>query len=304
MRLLLPIPLFLFAFMACNSSEPSNFVGGDPERQDKAKEVGSETQPAANKAYAVAEQMPEFKATQVSNPTVDEADKIPSQIIKNADIRFQVEELSKSTTAVQQAVKEAGGYISSSNETRGGRLSVSISIRVPYPQFEKLLDELMKQSVFTNTKNITSEDVTEQFIDIQARLKTKKEAEQRYLEILRQAKTVKEILEVETQLRQIREETEAQEGRLKFLKDRVKYSTIALEMYQPMPYQSEPEIGFFSKLTSGIRKGWVALLDFAVGMVSLWPFWLMLAGLAYLIRRWRRSYKAKTATGAQTGMAS
>jgi hypothetical protein len=291
---LLSIPLFLFAFVACNFSEPSHFVGGDSASSDKAKAVTSESEEETTQAYAMVEQMPEFKANQVSNPTVDEAEKIPSQIIKNADVRFQVEELSKSMQAVQRMVKEAGGYISSSNTTRNNReSSEAMSIRVPYPQFEKLLDELIKQSVFTNNKTITSEDVTEQFIDIQARLKNKKQAEQRYLEILRQAKTVKEILEVETQLRQIREETEAQEGRLKYLKDRVKYSTIALEMYQPIGYQAEPEISFFSKIASSISKGWFTLLDFTVAMVSLWPFWIMLAALFYIVQRWRRSHQAK-----------
>ena len=75
-------------------------------------------------------------------------------------------------------------------------------------------------------------DVTEEYTDVVIRLKNKKEAEKRFLEILKQTKTIKEILDVEEHLREIREEIESKEGRLKFLNDQVSYSTINLSIYQ------------------------------------------------------------------------
>jgi len=69
------------------------------------------------------------------------------------------------------------------------------------------------------------------------------------------ARTVKDVLTVEEQLRMVREEIEAQEGRLKFLRDQVRYSTITLVMYKPVPYEGEPAIGFFSQFIDGIRQG-------------------------------------------------
>ena len=261
---------------------------------DLAPLSSSNEEVSADSEVALLEsQAPSPSISPVANPVVAQ-DKIATQIIKNANVRFQVAELAKSVQAVEQAVKEAGGYVSSSQEARGnGELSANVAIRVPYDGFEKLLDDLIRQSTFVNVNNITSEDVTEQFVDIQARLKTKREAEQRYREILRQARTVKEVLEVEEQLRTIREEVEAQEGRLKFLGDQVRYSTIRLEMYQPIAYQSEPEIGFLSQLFRGISQGWSGFLTFVVGLVRIWPFLLLLAGVTWLVRRWLGSRQVR-----------
>lgn len=255
--------MLIFACPACRESGPSHFQGGNSENE--AKEVTDEIAmeaPAAQKSLALEEDgaSPSPVASQVANPSLNEAEKIPALIIKNADIRFQVEDLERSIQAVQKAVSQSGGYVAAASETRGGELSANLSLRVPAAQFEKLLDEVLKQSTFLTSKNITSEDVTEQFVDIQARLKTKKEAEQRYLEILKMARTVNDVLTVEEQLRMVREEIEAQEGRLKFLRDRVRYSTINLVMYKPVPYEGEPAIGFFRQLVEGIRQGWTSTL--------------------------------------------
>ncbi|MBC7923972.1 MAG: DUF4349 domain-containing protein [Ferruginibacter sp.] len=292
MRPFVLLALFSFVLPACNQAGPSHFQGGNPENSENtasapaARTAAKEKQSADSESASLVLSNAPPSASLVANPSLAQ-DKIATQIIKHANVRFQVAELAKSMQAVGQAVKGAGGYVSSSEEARGnGELSANVAIRVPYDQFEKLLDDLVRQSTFLNTKSITSEDVTEQFVDIQTRLKTKKEAEQRYREILKQARTVKEVLEVEEQLRTIREEVEAQEGRLKFLGDQVRYSTIRLEMYQPIAYQSEPEIGFLSQLFRGIGQGWSGFLTFVVGLVSIWPFLLLLAGGGWLVRRW------------------
>jgi hypothetical protein len=101
------------------------------------------------------------------------------------------------------------------------------------------------------------------------------------------ARTVKDVLTVEEQLRIVREEIEAQEGRLQFLRDQVRYSTITLVMYKPVLYEGEPAIGFFSQLIEGVRQGWSNLLSVVVAMASFWPLWLLLAGAWVLVRKWK-----------------
>jgi hypothetical protein len=150
----------------------------------------------------------------------------------------------------------------------------------------------MSESVYTNSKNITAEDVTSQFVDIEARLKTKKEVELRYTALLREAKKVSDILEVENNLRTIREEIESQEGQLKYLKDQVSYSTINLSIYQKLDYSPEPELGFFSKIKEAFVNGWRGLISFFVGLVSIWPFIVIFSVVGfYLIKRWRNRKK-------------
>jgi len=114
---------------------------------------------------------------------------------------------------ILESVDKYEGYIASDEEYKyKGGISNTIVIRVPAENFDELLADATKGVSKFDSKNITVKDVTEEFLDIQARLKTKKELENRYLELLKKAKSVPEILEVERQLGQLRADIESIEG--------------------------------------------------------------------------------------------
>ncbi len=94
-------------------------------------------------------------------------------------------------------------------------------IRVSNSDFENLLQEVSSDVKYFDQKEISSEDVTEQFIDIEARLKAKKELENCYLELLKKANKISEILEIEKELVVIREEIESKQGQLNYLQNKV-----------------------------------------------------------------------------------
>ncbi len=216
--------------------------------------------------------------------------KAATQIIKNAHVQFQVKELELSHQKIATLLKQYAAYFGSDNKaTSSYQIESNLVIRVPAAQFDKLMEELMRESIYTNYKNITAEDVTAQFVDIQARLKTKKEVEQRYIALLKQSNKVADILEVEDKLRVIREEIEAAEGRLKLLKDQVGYSTITLNMYQKLDYTPEPETGFFSNLKEAFVRGWRSLVDLLIVLVRVWPFVIIWGiGMVFVYRRYMR----------------
>jgi hypothetical protein len=211
------------------------------------------------------------------------------KIVRNADIRFQVEDYKKSTAAIDKVVKDSGGYISSSREDNNNYgLSTTMTIRVNSPKFDVLINELLKEAKFLNYKNINADDITARFVDTEARLKTKKEVEKRYIDILKQAKTIEEILRVEDQLGNIREEIEAKEGQLKLMNDQVSYSTISLQYYESVEAVAQEEDGFFVRIKKGIKTGWEVLVGFIVGVFYVWPL-LLIAGLGvFFFRRWRK----------------
>jgi hypothetical protein len=212
------------------------------------------------------------------------------EVIRKANYRMQVNDMEKSQEALEQAVSAHRGYVSNASLVSDRhQVENTVTIRVPSESFEALLKEIGKQAVYTHHRNIQSEEVSAEFVDIRSRLKTKQEVEQRYIDILRnKAKTVEEVLKAEEQIRVIREEIEAKTGRLNYLTDQVRYSTIQLEMYQLIPFQPAPEPtepGFFTQFIEAFQVGWQTLLTILLFAVRVWPLLLIVAA-GWWFRRW------------------
>ncbi len=223
--------------------------------------------------------------------------KIPSKIIKEGNASIEVGEYAAVMVQVKAVIEKYEGYIANEDEENNHyRTSNSLVIKVLNDRFEEALNELTALGDKVDYKRVNADDVTEEFVDIQARIKTKRAVEQRYVEILQQAKTIDEILEVEDHLRVIREELESIEGRLKYLDERVKYSTIHLTVYQTYDYASTPySPDFGDKMGDAFGGGWEGFLMVLVGIVYLWPFVLLLIVLLFLLRRWRKKRRARKA---------
>lgn len=217
-------------------------------------------------------------------------EKIARQIIKTANYRIQVKDVNASSRNATNLATKHGGYVSDSELTNSSyETTNTLTIRVPATRFDSLLDDLGSEAIFTQYKRINSQDVTEEYVDITTRLKTKIAVRDRYVDILRtKAKTVKDVLDAEEQIRIIQEEIEAKEGRLRYLKDQVGMSTIRLELYQEIEFRPEPSAfreSFWVKLVSGLKNGWELMQGLVIGLVSIWPL-LLLFGLFLWKRRW------------------
>lgn len=205
---------------------------------------------------------------------------IERKLIKEGRVEFEVVDVNATRETIFKAVNKYKGYVSSDQEFKSpGRKSNTIIIRVPAGQFDDLLKEATQGVEKFESKTINVKDVTEEFLDIQARLKTKKELEQRYINLLKKAKNVNEILQIEKQIGQLRSDIEAIEGRLNYLRDRVSFSTLTMLFYEYKPISNET--GFGQKFKNAFRNGWDNLIWFFVGLSNIWPF--ILIGLAAII---------------------
>jgi hypothetical protein len=224
-----------------------------------------------------------------SDPSSTEAKSLSteSKIIKTARLEFQVADLKKSKEKISNLVSAEKGYVSNLEESDDRtRIQDSFTIRVPAGSFDRLVENILKEGSYVSSSKIERKDVTEEFLDLKARMETKKALEARYREVLHQAKGVEDILKVESALGSLREEIEAKEGRLKYLAHQAEYSTILALAYQTLPYTSPPKSegeGFFSRLASSLVNGWTGLVDFAIGLVTIWPALIIIGGGAYLI---------------------
>lgn len=211
----------------------------------------------------------------------------PLKIIYSARIKYQIKELSESEKNIKELVKKMGGYISNSSQIKeNNEKRLDLVIRIPVAQFDKFIAGSETESIFTEYKNISSEDVTEEFYHNELRIKSKKEAYEKYLAILKKAKNVKEVLEVEEQIRIIQEEIEAKQGRQKFINNRVAYSTINLNLYEVLPSESAPDLPFFIKIWQNFSSGSTAFANMFISIFYLLPFIIFLAIVGFGLRYW------------------
>jgi hypothetical protein len=220
--------------------------------------------------------------------------KISEKIKKTAEINITVDDYKKARIEIVKIVKIGNAYIGSENEQNTTySITNNMVVRVLNKDFDSMVNKLLTVASNVNSKNIFAEDVTAQFIDIQSRLKSKKEIEKRYLDILTKASKVTDILEIEKKLGEIREEIEAKEGQLKYLSDQVNYSTINLNFHQEFEYTPIDKPGFFGRIGNAFGNGWSGFLSFLVGLIYAWPLWIILGSGTYLLVKFIRRKNKK-----------
>lgn len=217
-------------------------------------------------------------------------------LIRKAVLRFEVKKYEDARKRILDIIKASNAYVANERESKSEcQISNSMIIRVPQSSFDNLIDSIVFQCKNLDERSINVDDVTEEYVDTDSRLKAKREIENRYLEILKKAQNVKDILEVEQKLGGIREEIESAEGRLKYLSHQVFFSSIDLTFYQNKNIIPGQRIGLFSRTLSAFINGWNGLIEFLIGLVSIWPFLIILAGATVITFRLIKKIKKKGA---------
>lgn len=209
------------------------------------------------------------------------------KLIKTGNLEFQTSDLGRTYQRIRQAAKTYAGFLSNeSTSNEYDRIVQHLTIRVPSRNFDQLVDAVSKGVEHFDVRNIEAVDVTEEFVDAEARLKTKKQVEQRYQDLLKRAGKISEILDIERQIGELRAEIESIEGRLRYLRNRVDYSTLDLSFYKKMAEHRVVEENRFGR---AFRNGWDGLVGFALGLTSIWPFLIIMGVVGYFAwRKWRR----------------
>lgn len=212
------------------------------------------------------------------------------KIIKSANVRYKVKEVKAATENIKQLARTYNAYISDLRfENNKYSLENRFTIKIPQQHFDAMMDSMTSIAEFVDYENITTKDVTEEYIDIETRLKTKLEVKERYESILRKnAKTVEDILATEEKLGVIQEEIEASQGKLKYLSNKVAFSTIQIDLYQTVNYKAAPKTyskTFLSKSKEGLTFGWGLIKSLVLGVIYIWPLLLVGLLIAFLIKK-------------------
>ncbi|MEP6789484.1 MAG: DUF4349 domain-containing protein, partial [Acidobacteriota bacterium] len=213
----------------------------------------------------------------VENVSLEQAltsQKEPSdrKILRNAELSLETEQPEESQKKIAAIAQSKGGFVVESQQSvsdvrvNSGDI-VQMSVRVPADKFTEAVDEIRAVASRVIVETVKGEDVTEEFIDIEARLKAKKALEQQFMEIMKRANSVDDALSVQSQLADVRGEIEKIEGRKRFLENQAQLSTIKLRLQTPAVFTSNSS-GFSYRLSDSFAKGFDIALNFILGLVT------------------------------------
>ena len=192
-------------------------------------------------------------------------------VIMKGIIKIETGDFTDSENKLIEIVKKYSGYItnSSSEMNAAGNKSGSITVRIPFDKFHDFQKEISALGKVLS-QDINGKDVTEEYIDLEARIRTQRELENRLLTLLSQ-KTGKliEIIEVEQKLSSVRENIESAEGRIKYLKDQSTYSTIEVMFFEPSMLHTASGGGFFYEIEQGFKKGLKGFTEILSGLIMI-----------------------------------
>lgn len=151
--------------------------------------------------------------------------------VRCAGLTLEVDNVRETVTSVASIVEQSGGYIENNNVRGNGRENAYLKIRVPSDDLPAILDRLAGLGK-EKSRFIASEDVTEQYIDTEARLKNAVALRDRLRALLDKARDVKDILDIERELTRIQSEIDSMEARRKKLKGEIDYAAIDLSLEQ------------------------------------------------------------------------
>lgn len=270
-KIIFPILFFAAVLMSCGSAKSSDEAGMAPNTEAPPPPPP----PPTDKSAVVTDPIPE---------------QTEQKLIKNGEVSFRVKNLGETKQKIQQVLTSFNGYIAKENSYGStDNPSENLIIRIPNKNFDKFLEQVLIGVEEIDSKNIDIEDVTAQFVDIEARLKNKKQLEAKYQELLVKATNMEDILKIEKEISYIREDIEASEGRLKYLSSQVAYSTVSLHYYE----KRSNGFNFGGKLGKALSNGGTGFLEFIIIMVNLWPLWLIGGSIWYIIVRIIRKSRKK-----------
>ncbi len=215
-------------------------------------------------------------------------------VIRNGELSLIVKDVAAARDAIGQLAQKFDGYVVSSYISGGeDRIRGQVAIRVPDEQFEPALAELNRLAVRVNTERTTGQDVTEEYTDLQARLKNAQAVEAQYLALLDKAKNVDEILKIYDSLSQVRQQIEQLKGRIQFLERSASMSLITVNLQpetsaKPLANPGWNPLEVFKSAIRGIAILGQVLANIAIWLIVLSPVWATALGITYWRLRKRK----------------
>ena len=286
MRNAIAISLVVSVCLAgCGSStNPTKSTGANYQSDDM--DYGGEAEPFPREAELAGDETASL---------ADLPEGVPRKIIYQATLALVVDDFSSLESEIPKLIESHSAYLASANlaRNRGAQRSGKWTVRVPVEQYEAFLDQVTALGI-PERREQTSQDVTMEYIDLEARIAAKKKLETRILKLLddRSGK-IKDVIDVERELSRVRSDIEQMEGRIRYLAKQSSLTTVTIHAREEADYHPPEAPGFGGRL-AGTFSSSAGTLGSAIErlvmvVVACVPWVLMIGVVATPIWFWRRS---------------
>jgi hypothetical protein len=157
-------------------------------------------------------------------------------VIFNAEMDITVKNFENARNSLEEKAQSYNGYIvqSDSNRYDDEQQSGMMTFRIPQEHFHAFLNDAQGLSVQVNNRGVSGQDVTEEYVDLESRLKSKKAVEARLLEFMKDSQKTEDLLKISSDLADVQEEIEQIAGRKKFLENQTAYSTVTISLQETL----------------------------------------------------------------------
>ena len=217
---------------------------------------------------------------------------IDRKIVKNGSMTMEVNDITTAMTGVAEVAKDLNGYVVSSN--KWGDIDITsgqITIRVPSDRFDEALDRLRQIAVNVPSESTNSQDVTEQYTDLQAQLRNLEATEAQYLEILKKAEKVEDILAVQQQLSNVRGQIEQVKGRILYIERTSDMGLIdvTLQKVKPIGGTAWSALETLKSAARGLVSFGKVLVNIIIWVAVFSPVWIIILVVVLYFTRWRHA---------------
>lgn len=209
-----------------------------------------------------------------------------AKIIKTGRLSLSTDKLSEGRKIISQILPEFKAYIMNEEEGKSSSsLHISMTIRVPAEQFDALVTKVIGSGFIVDSKSIQASDVTEQYIDVEARLANKKILIEKYTTLLSKSQKIADTLEINRQLETTSADLEVLEGRMKYLNNQISLSTLDLYLEQKLTPTEQHGQSFFSDLKYQAKEGLSSFRGALLFILGLWPFIIIISVVGFFAYR-------------------
>lgn len=229
-KVVLFICLSSMILFGCSSGE---------SKSEQASDSAGKSESSYEKAESAAESAEQVAGSEISSggneaKGADQSTAADRMVIYNAELDLRVKDFMKAQTALESKAAQYGGFIVESSSYRDDerQLSGTLVIRIPQKNFNQFLNDAEGTASKVDNRHVSGQDVTEEYVDLESRLRSKRVVEERLISFMEKAEKTEDLLKISQDLAGIQEEIEQLAGRINYLKNQTDFSTVTVSLYE------------------------------------------------------------------------